>query len=291
MAGRMKCFLICLIFLYESIACAQAPSIAVDLSLGESIVFIKNENKWGVSLETTIFRPEGLGPFPIAVLNHGKSLGNNVFQARNRPLPAVRELLQRGYAVIAPMRQGFAGSSGATIGDGCNIEANGNAQAQDIVAVVDWLKKQPWADTARMIMMGQSHGGLTTLAYAQNPDSGFKVFVNFAGGLRTTRGCNWEQSLKDAYGSYGAKTKVESIWFYGENDSYFPPSVINPAYAAYIASGGKAELIAFGVFGSDAHSMFARYAGLPIWWKHVEASMAAKGLPTRIVNSQYAFNP
>ncbi len=288
---KMKSFVSSLMMACASFVYAQAPNIPVDPSLGESIVFIKNENKWGIDLETTIFKPEGTGPFPVAVLNHGKAPGgSNKFQERNRPLPAVRELLQRGYAVIAPMRQGFANSGGVTVGDSCNIEANGNAQALDVQAIVDWLKKQSWADATRMMMMGQSHGGLTTLAYAQNPDIGFKVFVNFAGGLKFTRDCDWQRSLKNAYGSYGEKTKAESIWFYGENDSFFPPSVINPAHKAYVDAGGKAELVAFGIFGSDAHAMFGSYTGLPIWWKRVETRLTAAGLPTQVIHPKYAYS-
>ncbi len=287
--SQRKHYFIYLILFFTFFSQAQAPHTPVDPSLGESIVFIKNENKWGIDLETTLFKPDGAGPFPLAVINHGKAPGgSNRFQPRYRPIPAVRELLQRGYAVVVPMRQGFSNSGGTTVGDSCNIGGNGEAQAEDVAAIVDWLKKQSWADSSRMLMMGQSHGGLTTMAYAQNPDAGFKVFVNFAGGLKMTN-CNWEAALKDAYGRFGGKTKVESIWFYGANDSYFPPQAIDPAYKSYVDAGGKAEMVAFGVFEEDAHSMFGRYTGLPIWLKPVVARMAVAGLPTKIVNSKYAY--
>jgi hypothetical protein len=154
--------------------------------------------------------------------------------------------------------------------------------------VVDWLKKQAWADTVRMVMMGQSHGGLTTLGYATKPDSGFKVFVNFAGGLKQPS-CPWEAALRDAFGSYGAKTKVETLWFYGANDSFFPTPLINAIFKAYVDAGGKAELVAFGVFGADSHGMFASYDGLPIWWKRVEARLAAAGLPIQVIHPKYAY--
>jgi dienelactone hydrolase len=283
----MKTILIWLSVLIAPILHAQ-PNIPIDPDLGESIVFIKNDKFFSVELETTLFKPEGLGPFPIVVINHGKEGGgSNRFQARSRPIAIVREFLKRGYAVVAPMRQGFSKSGGAVVGDNCNIKANGEAQAEDIVTVVNWLKTQAWADSTRMVMMGQSHGGLTMMAYAQNPDQGFKVFVNFAGGLRFTSGCQWELSLKDAFEKYGEKTKVESIWFYGENDSFFPPNVIQPAHAAYVAAGGKAEMVAFGVFGSDAHGMSGSYAGIPIWLPKVEAKLVANGLPVAIVKNQY----
>lgn len=266
-------------------ACAQ--DVAPAPELGESIVFIKNDRLFPVDLETTVFRPEGPGPFPVVIINHGKDTGNNHLQPRARYLPATREFLQRGYAVVLPMRQGFSKSGGAAVGEGCNIAGNGDAQANEVRPVVAWIEKQSWADASRMVMLGQSHGGLATLAYAQKPHPGIKLIVNFAGGLKFTSNCQWALALKDAFASYGAHTTVPSLWFYGENDSYFPPDVIGPAHQAYVKAGGPAELVAFGPFGRDAHSMFGSYDGLPIWWQTVQGKLSSVGLPTAIVYPQY----
>ncbi len=267
---------------------ANAQEIAPAPELGESVVFIRNDRLFPVDLETTVFRPAGAGPFPVVIINHGKETGNNHLQPRARYLPAVREFLQRGYAIVLPMRQGFSKSGGAAVGEGCNIGGNGDAQADEIRPVVTWIETQAWADTSRMVMLGQSHGGLTTLAYAQKPHPGVKLFVNFAGGLKFTNNCMWELALKDAFASFGARTLVPSIWFYGANDSYFPPEVIGPAYQAYVKAGGQAELVAFGPFGRDAHGMFSSYEGLPIWWKKVEDKLKGVNLPTAVVYPQYA---
>ncbi len=263
------------------------PALAPDPAWGERIVFIKNNRLFPVSLETTLFIPPGDGPHPVAVVNHGKSTGNNRLQPRYRPLPAAREFLRRGWAVVVPMRQGFSESGGSAVGEGCNIAGNGQAQADDVSAVVAWVAQQPWADASRMVMLGQSHGGLTTMAYAQEPHPGIKLFVNFAGGLRyTAGGCPWEKELELAFGRYGAKTRVPSLWFYGENDSFFPPAVIQPAFAAYVRAGAPAQMVAFGPFETDAHAMFGRYAGLPIWWDKVAAMLSAMGLPVEVLHPQ-----
>lgn len=269
-------------------AVAWPQDIAPAPELGESIVFIKNDRLFPVDLETTVFRPEGAGPFPVVIINHGKDTGNNRLQPRARYLPATREFLQRGYAVVVPMRQGFSKSGGSAVGEGCNIAGNGEAQADEIRPVVAWIEKQPWMDASRMVMLGQSHGGLTTMAYAQQPHPGVKLFVNFAGGLKYTNNCMWELALKDAYARYGAKTQVPSLWFYGENDSYFPPEVIGPAHRAYVQAGGQAEMVAFGPFGQDAHGMFSSYDGLPIWWSRVEEKLKTLNLPTTVMYPQYA---
>ena len=271
------------VVLWANLAQAQVPVA----NLGESIVSIKNNRLFAVNLETTVFKPEGDGPFPVVIINHGKSLGNNRLQGRERAIVATRQFLQRGYAVVLPMRQGFSNSGGAVVGEGCNIAGNGDAQADDIHAVMKWTVQQPWADTQKMIMMGQSHGGLTTLAYAQDPHPGIQFVVNFAGGLKYTQGCQWELALKDAFSAYGKKAKVDSLWFYGANDSFFPPQVIKPAHQAYVDAGGKAELKAFGAFGSDAHGMFANPDGLAIWWPSVETKLLQHGMPTALIFPQY----
>jgi dienelactone hydrolase len=270
---------------------ARADAIAPNPSLGERVEFIKNDKFIPVSLQITIFQPAGPGPFPVVVLNHGKAQGNNRLQERNRAVSATREFLKRGYAVVAPMRQGFAGSGGAAVGEGCNTAGNGEAQAEDVISVVQWLSKQSWADTSRMVMMGQSHGGLTTMAYSQNPHPGFKLFVNFAGGLRSGGGCLWELALRDAMGTYGKTSRTPSLWFYGENDSYFPPNVIQPAFQAFVAAGGRGELIAYGPFGVDAHAMFGSSDGLDIWLDKVLAGLKEVGMPTDVVAPQYGLSP
>jgi dienelactone hydrolase len=264
------------------------PQIPVDARLNETITFVKNNRLFAVDLEVTLFKPDGAGPFPVVVINHGKEASNNRLQPRSRYPNVARDFLRRGYAIVIPMRQGFSNSGGAAVGEGCNITGNGEAQADDIVAVTQWIKSQPWADASRMIMMGQSHGGLTTLAYAQNPDPGYKLFVNFAGGLMWASGsCLWQENLRRAFASYGGKTKVPSMWFYGENDSLFPPSVIKPAYEAYVNAGGKAELILYGPFGSDAHGMFGTLDGFAIWRDKVLAKLDAMGLPTSVTHPQF----
>ncbi len=269
--------------LWANFAQAQVPVA----NLGESIVTVKSNRLFAVNLETTVFKPEGDGPFPVVIINHGKNFGNNRLQGRERAIVATRQFLQRGYAVVLPMRQGFSNSGGAAVGEGCNIAGNGEAQADDIHAVMRWAVQQPWADAQKMIMMGQSHGGLTTLAYAQDPHPGIQFVVNFAGGLKYTQGCQWELALKDAFNAYGKKAKVDSLWFYGANDSFFPQQVIKPAHQAYVDAGGRAELYAFGAFGSDAHGMFGSPDGLAIWWPSVEAKLLQHGMPTALIFPQY----
>ena len=259
---------------------ASAPALAADLR--EEIVLVKKPGVFGAELETTLFRPPGDGPFPLIVINHGKASGNPRFQARSRYLVAARELVRRGYAVVVPMRQGFSKSGGSYIGGGCNIESNGRVQAEDVVAVLAFYAGRPDIDTRQTVMFGQSHGGFTTLAVGALGLSNVVGLVNFAGGLRQENCNGWERSLADAIASYARTTIAPSLWFYGDNDSYFTPETWQRMHDQYVAAGGRARLVAFGSFGTDAHEFFSSPRGAPVWLPEVGAFFTELGLPFAI---------
>jgi len=264
--------------------CASAPEVferSQNVTAGESVIKIHKPGfLGGQTFETTLFLPDGIGPFPVVVINHGKALGNTRFQERYRPLLATSFFLQRGYAVVVPMRGGFSKSTGSYIDGGCNIESNGLVQAEDVKAVLDYIVQQPWADSERMLMMGSSHGGWTSLAFGTLNYSGVRGLVNFAGGLRQPNCSAWEHGLARAAASYGQKTKIPSLWFYGDNDSYFSPYTYKGMYSRYTAAGGQAKLVAFGIFERDAHNMFESYAGQSIWEPEMIRFLESLGLPT-----------
>ncbi len=256
--------------------------------LNEQVIMVQKKGTlFTTEIETTIFKPDGSGPFPIAVINHGKAAGDPRFQARSRPVSAVRFFLQRGYAVIAPMRQGFSKSTGSYIGGGCNVESNGRVQAEDVKAVLDWAGTQSWADKSRIVVLGQSHGGWTTLAFGTLGYPGVKGLVNFAGGLRQESCAGWEAGLGRAAGSYGSETKLPALWFYGDNDSYFAPYTYKPMFEKYKAGNDNAQIVEFGTFGSDAHGMFGSRAGESIWQPKVTSFLKTLGLPIEITHAQY----
>ncbi len=271
---------------------AVASSQALTSELNEEVVQIPKLGKFfTVQLETTLYKPVTGGPFPIVVINHGKSLGDTRFQSRNRPTSAARFFLQRGYAVVVPMRQGFSKSEGSYIGGGCNVESNGNVQAEDVKAVLDFVVQQPWARKDQILVAGQSHGGWTTLAFGQENYPGVRGLINFAGGLRQEGCAGWESGLGRAASEYAKNTKSPSLWFYGDNDSYFSSFTYKNMFEKYTAAGGQAELVAFGVFGSDSHAMFGSRSGEAIWQPKVQQFMQKLGLPVDVISPEFAATP
>jgi dienelactone hydrolase len=267
---------------WQAISCAAFSQS----KLPEEIVFIPKKLFLGsVTLETTIFKPAGDGPFPLVIINHGKANGLTQFQPRYRPLSPVRYFLERNYVVLVPMRQGFSKSSGHYMGGGCSMEANGLNQAEDIPPVIAFAHQLPYVDKTRTLIVGQSHGGWTTLAYgASKPDPSVQGLINFAGGLRR-EGCgDWQSDLYKTAGIFGQETILPSLWLYGDNDSYFSRQLSDQMFENYHRGNPNAKLINYGSFGADSHLLFTSNDGKIIWQPYVNQFLESLGLPNKVVN-------
>nr|WP_229423691.1 CocE/NonD family hydrolase [Massilia frigida] len=232
-------------------------------------------------MQTTVFRPNGAGPFPLLIINHGKESGEPRKQVRERFIYMATAFVKRGYAVLVPMRRGFAGSTGNYADHGCNMTANGYAQVSDVRDTIDFARRQNWVDPGRIVVAGQSYGGLATIALGTREVPGVRGLINFAGGLRDDADrCDWRAQLVHAFATYGASNKIPSLWMYGVNDSLFGPDLVARMHAAFERAGGKARLVEFGAFKRDAHGMAASRDGAGIWWRETERFLQQIGMPT-----------
>lgn len=264
------------------------------LPLHERVLNLPGDPLRPVTLEVTLFTPDGPGPFPLAVVNHGTPpSGHSRDLKRYRASFAAYYFLSRGYAVALPMMRGYGGSGGHVEPHGCDLARTGLGNARDIAAVIDALSKESDIDAGRIVVSGQSFGGWNTLAFGTLGHAGVKGLVNFAGGLRASACPARDQdfSLIIAADRFGAQTRVRSIWFYGDNDRLFPESTWRSMYARYTAEGGQAELVAYGRFLDDAHMMLGHPEGLPIWVPRVDAFLSRIGLPAKPIFPGYLPTP
>ena len=267
----------------SALAQAQSPSPLPPRVTEQVVMVPKTGTLFTVELETTIFRPPGDGPFPLVVINHGKAPGKPAFQGRAKFVAQSAEFLKRGYVVALPMRQGFSRSGGAYIGGGCNVQANGLMQAEDLIAALDYLTRQSYVDAERIVMVGQSHGGLSTMAFNAIGYPGVRGVINFAGGLRNESCAGWENNLVDAFADYGRTARYPSLWIYGSNDSYWPwplpETMFNRYKAAATGSAADATFVDVGEFESDSHRLFSSRNGIRVWLPPVEAFLRRIGMP------------
>lgn len=218
-------------------------------------------------IDVTVFRPEGEGPFPVLVLSHGSPRSAEARRAGGRQRMAAQggRFVAMGFAVLVPTRRGYGASGGewAEAYGTCkrpDYYAAGMETARDLRAAVDAVRGEPWADTSRIVLAGQSAGGFGSVAAASTPFPGLVGVVNFAGGrgsLAPGQVCG-EAQLVEAMARFGAGTRVPELWIYSSNDRFFGPDVARRMHAAFVQAGGQAEFIEAPEVGLDGHGYFAR---------------------------------
>jgi len=115
----------------------------------------------------------------------GRLLTANDANGPERFLTASNAFVAQGFAVVVPMRRGYGGSEGNRVGNaGGDLTRYGLENALDIQAAIQFLKTQPYADAKRIVVIGQSTGGLVTMAYLSVAEQGVLSGINFHGGVR-----------------------------------------------------------------------------------------------------------
>ncbi|WP_243360059.1 dienelactone hydrolase family protein [Fundidesulfovibrio terrae] len=240
-------------------------------------------------LEAVIVRPGEPGRHPLVVISHGSPRDKKDMPGMNAVsrLREAEEFARRGFVVLVFMRRGFGASAGGfaeTVGTGDNPDyaASGRTAAEDIREAIRIMKAMPYVDPARIVCVGQSAGGLATLALAADPPQGVVAAVNFAGGKGSTAPdvVKKESNLVGAFAQYGRTARIPVLFVYSENDHFFGPRLARELHAAFNSAGGRAEFVMAPAFGEDGHHLFSR-KGIPQWTPIVDAFLAAHGLKLR----------
>jgi len=246
----------------------QAITIPVNLTEGSPTM---------LKLVGTLFRPEGDGPFPLLIINHGTPRNGNdristtdVYQAQAQLFAAM------GFVVINPIRRGYGQSDGpgndgmGTCDDPTYYEA-GMGAAFDINATIAYAKTLPYVDTSRIVLLGKSTGGVAVLALASQNIPGVVGVINFAGG-RGSRAPNYvcnEDKLMASFSRYASTTHVPMLWLYAKNDRFFGPPLAKRLLTAYLDQHVDVRFVQLPWFGSDGHAFFDAIQNAPEWMKDV----------------------
>jgi dienelactone hydrolase len=222
----------------------------------------------------TVFEARGRSTYPLMVLNHGRPAGDNrAGLSRARYSQAARFFAEFGFSVWVPTRIGY-GASGTTIDaeyagpcNNRNFARSFGVAADQVEQVINAARREPRIDAQRIVLVGQSYGGATSIAVATRRLPGVVAAINFAGGggnPETRPGEPCSASISTAtFGGYGHNTRVPTLWIYTENDRYFGPRHSQAWFAAFQANGGKGEFLLLPPFGDDGHRLFVR--GFDIW--------------------------
>lgn len=240
-------------------------------------------------LFTRICRPIRADAAPVMIYNHGTPP-----RAADRPSrqPArcdgemARWFLDRGFIVVAGMRRGHGASGDVmaeTTGSCSAVEfvASGAEASRDIDAIAAYAASLPYTRPDRMVMVGQSTGGWSTIGYNAGAHPRVVAMVNMAGGRgghyrgQPNHNCRPDQ-LALAAGTLGRTASTPMLWVYTENDSFFGPDLAHAMWRNFHAAGGRGELVMLPPFGADGHALLNAAGGSSIWGPLIAAYLAER---------------
>jgi dienelactone hydrolase len=240
----------------------------------------------GAVMITSVLRPSGSGPFPLAVINHG-TVENEAMRAA-LPAPSFPllsyHLLKHGFAVVMPQRPGHGETSGPYLEslhscDYAQFTDAGYGAAASIKAAVDYVMQQPYVKKQRVLLAGHSAGAWAALALASEHTVPVAGVINFSGGLGghslgvAGRNCAPDR-LAAAAGQFGRTTHVPTLWLYAQNDSYFGPALSRRMADAFRDAGGLVDYRLLPPEGDDGHYLIYSRDAERYWGPIVERFVA-----------------
>ncbi|MCA0212588.1 MAG: acetylxylan esterase [Proteobacteria bacterium] len=243
-----------------------------------------------------IYKPEGEGPFPLVIHSHGRAGAPEDRAKLQYPVPVGHGnyWLRKGVAVVAPVRPGYGETGGDDVehsgtrwkGATCTTEPDFTRVAvnarRTVVATYEWAQKQPWVRPDRILIQGQSVGGLTTVATAALNLPGVVGTVNFAGGsggypeVSPAKSCK-PDNLTRTFREFGGQARGPSLWLYAANDQYWGADMPRAWHEAYAAGGSDSTFVMTGTLvNRDGHQLLLH--GGRMWSVPLDAFIKKVGL-------------
>jgi len=236
---------------------------------GEVVTFPSAE----LTLHGVLYKPDGAGPFPAIVYNHGSAPGMLSKEAFDALGPV---FAKNGWVFFGPYRrgQGLSASAGKFIGDEIAAAtrtggiASGAAtmvrlletdHLSDQLAALAWLRTQKFVNPDRIAVAGNSFGGIETVLSAER--GSYCAAIDSAGGAQS-----WAQApeLQSLMISSVRNSHTPIFFFQAENDYDLSPSRV--LSSAMRDAGKEFELKIYPPFGpsvQDGHTF--GYFGSSVW--------------------------
>ena len=241
----------------------------------------------GYTIAATILRPDAAGPFGVVVLNHGVSASarERARESSDLLINSAAVFARRGYVVVLPLRRGFGDTGGEMAEDpgSCSNPDYKGAEknaAEDVMVAYDYARTLPYVDANRMILAGQSAGGMVSVftAGTRNPQ-GLVAVLAFAAGRGGDPDINPGvpcaiEPIARVMDMLGKNIRVPVLFNYSENDLFFSPKISRGWFDRFNANGAGAEYALQPAFGKDGHYLFGDTLGVRYWLPTVEGFLS-----------------
>ena len=224
-----------------------------------------------LSLAGFLYRPQGAGPFPAILYNHGS-------ERKPGAKPEIGNFFSdNGYVVFVPHRRGHGRSPSdrqvdALYDQGARgIVALHEIHLDDTLAALAYLRSLPDVDAGRVAVAGCSYGGIQTLLAAEK-GAGLRAAVAFAAAAESWKGSRPMQSRL-----LGAvrQAQVPILFIQAENDYDLTPSLV---LAEAMENAGKPhKRVIFPPYGQthqEGHGGFC-FSATRVWGAEVLSFLSA----------------
>ena len=170
-----------------------------------------------------LYKPQGNGPFPAILYNHGSEEKPGTKRALGNFFSS------KGYVFFVPHRRGQGRSPNDSYVESLRAQGVAGAIAlhethlDDQLAALAYLKQSPDVDAQRIVVAGCSYGGIqTVLAVEANAEQklGLRAAIDFAGGAESWR----YLTLRDRMVRAIRKADIPVLFIQAENDYDLGPS-------------------------------------------------------------------
>jgi carboxymethylenebutenolidase len=255
--------------------CRRARTVEVDAAPVPAVdPEIVSFPSGGLTLHGVLYKPEGAGPFPAVLFNHGSGPGytsDELFQALGPRFVA------RGWVFFAPWRRGQGASEtvGPYIMDDINgawrkdgvaaaaavlVRRHETDQLDDQLAGLAWLRSAAFVTRGRIAVAGHSFGGIQTVLGVERAD--YCAGIDMAGGAMSWK---LNPQLQAVMNRAVRNARAPIFFFQAENDYDVAPTRV---LSAAMKEAGKPYQATIyppsGTAPGEGHGLPLR--GIAVWF-------------------------
>ena len=188
-------------------------------------------SRYGQQKPVLIYLPEGEGPFPLVIFQHGRPFTMPSPSPYYPSRALVDATVAEEYALAVVIRGGYFGAGGPDVeAIPCNrpsyedIVLAGEAAAREVTNAHTYLARLPFIDSSRIVLAGSSAGGFASINALNLLDEQVIAAISINGGRCGSRGdaIGGLAEMRTLYERLAREVDSPVYFLGGGNDSVIP---------------------------------------------------------------------